>query len=334
MGTPSMSTTGLEIPQLVSDLDHVRNGVPIEDDRLKALETARQLVSTLERPEEVIMRFAFEKLATEIKVQPLFVKVRLMRVLTAMQFAAEVDEQSYVANKLTEAMSQPPLKGATKISHDHSALILHRAHEYFKQHKYNFPLSYDDCAFQWTFDTKQTYFDWIHGDAEKSKDFNAFMGANRSTRRHWTEWYPTDTEIVQRYSPEIGDAMIVDIGGGKGHDLKKFAAKHPEAWGKLVLQDLSEVIADAGDLESDGVRAITHDFFKPQPVIGARVYYTHFVIHDWSDEKAREILLNVKPAMRPGYSRLLLNETVLPGKGCPPFFAGIDWNMMAISAGM
>ena len=38
------------------------------------------------------------------------------------------------------------------------------------------------------------------------------------------------------------DILLVDVGGGKGHDLIKFSTKYPSARGRLVLQDLPSVI--------------------------------------------------------------------------------------------
>jgi len=38
--------------------------------------------------------------------------------------------------------------------------------------------------------------------------------------------------------------------------------------------------------------------------------------------------------MKPGYSRLLINETVLPETGCSAFEAAGDMNMMVILGGM
>ena len=37
--------------------------------------------------------------------------------------------------------------------------------------------------------------------------------------------------------------------------------------------------------------------------------------------------------MTPGYSKLLLNESVLPDTDCPSFFAAGDINMMSIMGG-
>ncbi|KAK7741929.1 hypothetical protein SLS62_010864 [Diatrype stigma] len=48
------------------------------------------------------------------------------------------------------------------------------------------------------------------------------------------------------------------------------------------------------------------------PFPGARAYFTHFVLHDWPDEDAVRIATRVKEAMKPGYSRFLVHEHVIP----------------------
>lgn len=60
----------------------------------------------------------------------------------------------------------------------------------------------------------------------------------------------------------------------------------------------------------------------------------HFCLHNWPDEECRTILRRVMSAMKPGYSKILLNEAVLPDRDCPPWFATNDINMMAILSGI
>lgn len=38
----------------------------------------------------------------------------------------------------------------------------------------------------------------------------------------------------------------------------------------------------------------------------------HYCLHDWPDNMCVEILKHIKAAMKPGYSKLLLNENVIP----------------------
>ena len=61
-----------------------------------------------------------------------------------------------------------------------------------------------------------------------------------------------------------------------------------------------------------------HDFFEPQPLLGPphqsrhpAVYLLRVVLHDWPDECARRILINLRVASNPE-TRLLIAEHVLP----------------------
>ena len=54
--------------------------------------------------------------------------------------------------------------------------------------------------------------------------------------------------LFSRYKGGNGQSrLLVDIGGGRGHDLEAFKHTNPNAEGKLVLQDLPPVIYDIKD---------------------------------------------------------------------------------------
>lgn len=65
-------------------------------------------------------------------------------------------------------------------------------------------------------------------------------------------------------------------------------------------------------------------------LIGSRAYYYHAVLHDWNDTDCRRILQSLVPAMKKGYSKLLLYEIVLPATGVAPFPASLDIGMMVL----
>ena len=48
------------------------------------------------------------------------------------------------------------------------------------------------------------------------------------------------------------------------------------------------------------------------------------------DDKAREILANIKPAMKPGYSRLLITDIVIPLMHAKPYLTTMDLAMAAM----
>lgn len=60
---------------------------------------------------------------------------------------------------------------------------------------------------------------------------------------------------------------MVDVAGGRGHDLAAFLARYPDVLGRLVLEDLPHVLeestVDVGRIEKQAF-----DLFKPQPIHG------------------------------------------------------------------
>lgn len=61
-----------------------------------------------------------------------------------------------------------------------------------------------------------------------------------------------------------------------------------------------------------------HNFFEPQPTIGAAVYMLRMIIHDWPSAEAAVILGNLVPALDATKSTLLIMDTVLPPPGLLP----------------
>jgi hypothetical protein len=47
-------------------------------------------------------------------------------------------------------------------------------------------------------------------------------------------------------------------------------------------------------------------------IIGARAYYFKHILHDWSDENCRVILKHTAAAMERGYSKILIEDYVVP----------------------
>lgn len=69
-------------------------------------------------------------------------------------------------------------------------------------------------------------------------------------------------------------------------------------------------------------------------VPGARAYFYHHIMHDWSDENCTKILEKVVSAMTPGYSKLLIHDMIVPDKGASRFAGELDITMMAFNAGL
>ena len=169
------------------------------------------------------------------------------------------------------------------------------------------------------------------------------MAGYAAQRGTWEEIYPIREKLLDDKDDlrNSKDIFLVDLGGGAGHDLTRFSSaflptlQEP----RLVLQDLAEVIDTAtksGTLPPS-VKAVPIDFTKEPPVLGARGYYMHSVLHDWPDAQALNILRQMhQPLLQrtpDGRTpKLLLNENILPPRGTRPQPAALDLIMMAAFA--
>ena len=132
-------------------------------------------------------------------------------------------------------------------------------------------------------------------------------------------------------------SKVVDCGGGKGHASLVLTQVCPNfLFQNLVLADLHQqkfpnlycIVQDISvDMmgseannkvhEAERVKFMKHDFFSPQPIHDAAVYFTRQVLHNWDDASVVNILKGYVPALescRPG-TPLLINDTLLPSPG-------------------
>jgi C-methyltransferase len=122
----------------------------------------------------------------------------------------------------------------------------------------------------------------------------------------------TDATVVAGY--DFGAyPTIVDVGGGHGPLLAAIMAAAPASQG--VLYDLPVVVSAATELlckhdVADRVRIEAGSFFSHVPA-GGDLYVLKNIIHDWPDDKAVQILRNVRAAAGPN-ATVVLVELVIP----------------------
>lgn len=124
--------------------------------------------------------------------------------------------------------------------------------------------------------------------------------------------------------------FFVDVGGGRGQKCIQLLEKYSNLMGRVVLQDLPEAVDDMEPIE--GIKVVAQDFFKPQAVKGARIYYLRHVLHDWPENGCIEILKNIAEAMGAD-SKILLDEVVLPDQNVHWQAAAADLLMMTSLGG-
>ena len=97
--------------------------------------------------------------------------------------------------------------------------------------------------------------------------FNTYMTGNHDTRPSWIDWYPVEERLLKDAKADNAAVLMVDIAGGRGHYLAAFKDKFPHARGRMILQEVPNVIRDVQGLDSS-IERMEHDMFEPQPVKG------------------------------------------------------------------
>ncbi|KAI0839341.1 sterigmatocystin 8-O-methyltransferase [Hypoxylon sp. FL0890] len=324
----------------------------------EALQLSRQLTASLEQPENAAVDLAFspfiaiaariavnldlfkrillhngpitsQELASQSGAEELLI-VRILRPLASVRFVKEVDERTWEATAITKAMATEEIAAGHRMVGEMIVGAATKAPKWFKEAGYRCPTDPRDGLMQYAFQTKLTTFQLFSSMPDVLKDFNTFMGNTMGARSYWVDWFPVKEQLLDGAVKK--STLLVDVGAGKGHDLTAFYNKFPDQ-GTLVLQDLAAVTASVRGLDPS-IELMTYDFFTEQPVKGARAYFYHHILHDWSDQKCLEILEQVTKAMKPRYSKLLLHEMIIPDQGASTFHAMLDMTMMAFNAGM
>jgi len=229
---------------------------------------------------------------------------------------------------------------------------LARMPDYFAQTGYKNPSEQNDGPVQFSSGIGNiTFFDYMATKPKLLNSFQTFFEADLGSRPVWVDWFPVKEKLLDDATkPIIDDGILyVDVAGGRGHDLLAFIKKFPEYPGRYVIMDLPHVVNDTTLDLGDRVERKEFNFFEDKVAPGkkfrcssslclhaidVRLYYMKFIMHDWSDEKCLIILKNITTSMKKGYSTLVIEDFIIPPKGCALLPAMWDMQMMAMLSAM
>ncbi|KAL4930799.1 S-adenosyl-L-methionine-dependent methyltransferase [Aspergillus undulatus] len=256
-----------------------------------------------------------QEIAENAGASPLVVE-QVLKVLVARRYVLEAGLQLYKPSALTIIMADPVMAATTRATFDVGHPCVTYGAEYFRRNGNQFPTSVTDTPFQLAKNTTLSYFDWLRENPSLAQDFQQFMTIKQQKTLCWVDWFDVKGTILEgAREDKDGGILLVDVGGGEGHYIHAFNRKFPHAPGRRILQDLPHVISGIANPPAS-TELMAQDFFKPQPIKGARVYYLHWILHDWADDQAREILEMIVASMEPGYSRLVINDNIVPDQNC------------------
>ena len=139
--------------------------------------------------------------------------------------------------------------------------------EFLRKNGYKCPSDPRKGSFQYAFQTDLEAFEYWAQSPDTLDNFNTFMMGNRAARPSWVDWFPVQKQLLDGLERGKDDVLLIDIAGGRGHDLQAFKTNYPQASGRLILQDTPSVIDDIKSLD-ESIERIKYDFFTPQPVKG------------------------------------------------------------------
>ncbi|GAP83312.1 putative winged helix-turn-helix transcription repressor DNA-binding [Rosellinia necatrix] len=332
-----------------------------EEARVQALQAANLVVRALEKPEDGLMKLAYSpaicmairvcmqlnvfgmvtknetisaaEIAKQANADEVLIR-RFLRVLTASGYVAEHGNGLYGPTRWTEHFNSRAAQGMIKFIYDASMQPIAQGPNWFKEFGYQNPVDPQRGMVQIANHTDLPTFKWLTVPENKElwDHANTFFEGDRGSRPSWLAWFPAKEHFFpeghQRETP-----LLVDVAGGRGHDLLEFLAKYPDEAGPFVLQDQKPVLDSAPSLPPK-VTKQPFDLFMDSPVEGARIYFMKFILHDYMDDQCIQILQNVKTSMVKGYSYLVINDFIIPETGCGLLQSEWDLMMMVLLSSM
>lgn len=163
----------------------------------------------------------------------------------------------------------------------------------------------------------------------KGRSFANLQQALELNKMGWTEVYDTQ-KIISGAEISPGKPLFVKISNAQSLDASRLLKEHPDLpEGVLIVQGTPEVIENDAERNDPRIVKQAYDYLAPQPQLRARAYFIHAVLYDKPDMDCVQIFSNIKAAFKPGYSKLLVYEVVLPKKGAASLTTTLDLQVMS-----
>ncbi|KAH7310721.1 S-adenosyl-L-methionine-dependent methyltransferase [Stachybotrys elegans] len=275
--------------------------------------------------------FTHQQLAAQTNVDPVLMK-RLLRYYQSKGMVKQTGPDSYESSNVTKALATPGGAGGIGYFAEMVYPALMGIPEFLRKTNHANPTNPDYCPWHVGHKTDESPFAYLGKRPEMMEFFLPWMAGQRDGMPAFLDVFDFEKEVGMGTDPSV--PVFVDVGGAIGHQCVLFKERYPSCAGRIVLQEQAHVIdqVKAAPLPGfDGIETQSYDFWGPEPLHGARVYYLRNVLHDWPDHKVKEILQNIKAGMSED-SVILIDEMVLPDEGTPWRAAGLDMDMLACLA--
>lgn len=210
-----------------------------------------------------------EELASACKPQAETLLVsRMLKHLAALGTVCEVDVDTFAPTPFAKKMTDENFKDTVVFIQDNWNLTHLKAPGFWRERGFKSPTNGADGLFQYAYDVKgEGFFDYCATHPQWGKQFGSMIAAFGEGKPRWFDehYYPVKERLIE--GAKKGEVFLVDVGGGRGHDLEGIRATFGDDLpGKCILQDQADVVEIAR--LSSGLEAVAHDFNTPQPIKG------------------------------------------------------------------
>ncbi|MFD0572254.1 methyltransferase [Kitasatospora gansuensis] len=196
---------------------------------------------------------------------------------------------------------------------------------------YGGPFYRSFAALGHTVRTGETAFDHLHGENHfdhfaRDPELAALFDESMAASSRMFDPLPTHP-VVTAAARASAPATVVDVAGGNGELLGRLLAAHPGLKGVLLERPHAvEAARRALDAAGHGDRCgyVAGDFADVPA--GGDVYLLSRILHDWDDDRCREILRHCARAMA-AHADLLVVERILPADDSPSLATAWDLHM-------
>ncbi len=239
---------------------------------------------------------------------------RIMRTLASVGIFSETEDKQFQFTPMAECLKSGAMRAAALLFHSEWS---EKAWGYFLD-----SVKTGETAFEKAHGMPVS--DWLKKNPLAAKVFNE-ANAMKATMSH--------RAIVDVYDFS-GINTLTDVGGGTGSLMAEILIANPFMKGIVaelpsVIQETKKYILTKGI--ADRCEAVECDFFK-EISSGSDAYLMSHILHDWTDEQCKTILINCHKAMKP-QSKLLIVEMVIPPGNEPSIAKLLDLEMLVMTGG-
>ncbi|KAL8919505.1 MAG: hypothetical protein Q9172_004959 [Xanthocarpia lactea] len=286
-----------------------------EDDSLRRRlrEAARKLSLATEAPADTIHRIAYAPL--QLGLARVGVDVRLFEILSqndgssftnkelahktkvdpSVGMVSQTAEDAYASTNVTKALASDGGHSGIQMQADLLSLSFLALPQFLREGGYVNPTDPRHTAFNLGMHTDQDFFCWLQSHPKDLEIFSSWMSAQRDTHPNFLDVIDFEQDLAS--GAEDSTVLFVDVGGSRGQQSIALRNRYPSLPGRIIVQDLAGVVAEATEHPLPGFQSIeaqAHDMFTPQLF--------------------KAILENVKSGMDQN-SVLLIDEMVLSERG-------------------